>query len=81
MTAVEADLDLVDRSVAIEAWWHTGQLAADLHVPKWVDRAADSVTRLAAAAGDRGPAMRAMASRLLDQWHATARDRRGAPDA
>jgi DNA-binding SARP family transcriptional activator/tetratricopeptide (TPR) repeat protein len=74
MTAVEADLDLVDRSVAIEAWWGTGQLAADLHVPKWVDRAADSVTRLAAAAGERGPAMRATTARLLDQWRAAARE-------
>jgi hypothetical protein len=38
--AVEADLDLLDASVAIEAWWWTGEVAADFANPVWLDRAA-----------------------------------------
>ena len=39
--AVAADLDLLDASVAIEAWWWTGDVAADFANPAWLDRAAD----------------------------------------
>lgn len=63
--AVETDLDLVDRSVAIEAWWWTGGTAADLHVPRWVDRAAESAASLARAAGPHRTVLQAAAARRL----------------
>ena len=33
LTVVRADLDALDRAVSIEAWWWTGELAADLGQP------------------------------------------------
>ena len=59
--AVEADLDLLDASVAIEAWWWTGEVAADFANPAWLDRAVDRADRLAGQAG--GYAGRAAAAR------------------
>ena len=41
LDAVQADLDLVDGSVAVEAWWWTGEVAAEFANPGWLDRAAD----------------------------------------
>ena len=49
--AVAADLDLLDRCVAIEAWRWTCDVAADFAVPAWQDRAADRAARLAQGAG------------------------------
>src|SRR5450631_1224654 len=72
LAAVEADLDLLDGAVAIEAWWWTGETAADLHVPGWVDRAADSAARLARASGERGAALEVSAAQRLDIWKAVA---------
>jgi len=72
LAAAEADLDLLDRSVAVEAWWWTGETAADLRVPGWVDRAADSAARLARAAGERGAALGLSAAQRLDIWKAAA---------
>ena len=46
-----ADLDLLDASVAIEAWWWTGEVAADFANPAWLDRAVDRADRLARHAG------------------------------
>jgi len=60
---VEADLDLLDSSVAIEAWWWTGELAADYGVLAWLDRSAAHVTRLSQEAGPR------YASGLRDSAH------------
>ena len=68
LTAAEADLDLLDEAVAIEAWWWTGETAADLHVAKWLDRAADSAARLAHASGEREAGLRAAAAQKLDIW-------------
>jgi len=48
---VTADLDLLDRCVAIEAWRWTCDLACDLGQPVWRERAADRAARLARAAG------------------------------
>jgi DNA-binding SARP family transcriptional activator/tetratricopeptide (TPR) repeat protein len=48
---VAADLDLLDRCVAIEAWRWTCDVAADFAVPAWQDRAADRAARLAQGAG------------------------------
>ncbi len=49
--AVAADLDLLDRCVAIEAWRWTCDVAADFAQPAWQDRAADRAARLAQGAG------------------------------
>ena len=70
LAAVEADLDLLEGAVAIEAWWWTGETAADLHVPGWVVRAADSAARLARASGEREKGLRAAAAQRLDTWKA-----------
>jgi len=72
LDAVEADLDLLDHSVALEAWWWTGDIAAELRVPRWVDRAAERAATLAGAAGVREPGLRAEAARRLDAWRAAA---------
>jgi len=73
LDAVEHDLDLVDACVAIEAWRITGEMAAALLVPAWVDRAARRMARLADEAGDRSQALRAVAAERLDAWSAAAR--------
>jgi len=49
--AVAADLDLLDRSVAVEAWRWTYDMAAEFGQPAWRERAADRAARLAAQAG------------------------------
>ena len=49
--AVAADLDLLDRCVAIEAWRWTCEVAADFGNRAWLDRAADRAARLARDAG------------------------------
>ncbi len=51
LDAVAADLDLIDRSVALEAWWWTGDAAADFAVTAWHDRALAAAGRLASQAG------------------------------
>jgi tetratricopeptide (TPR) repeat protein len=48
---VTADLDSLDRCVAIEAWRWTCDMACDLGQPVWRERAADRASRLARAAG------------------------------
>ena len=51
LDAVAADLDLLDRCVALEAWWWTGDAAADFAVAAWHDRALADAGRLAGQAG------------------------------
>jgi DNA-binding SARP family transcriptional activator len=68
--AVAADLALVRRSVAIEAWWWTGQAAADFAVPAWLDDAAAQAERLARQAGDHADTLRRAAARRLEGWRA-----------
>jgi DNA-binding SARP family transcriptional activator len=70
LAAVEADLDLLDGAVAIEAWWWTGETAADLRVPGWVARAAGCVARLADESGEHETGLRAAAAQRLDTWKA-----------
>ncbi len=70
--AVEADLDLLDASVAIEAWWWTGDVAADFASPAWLDRAADRARRLARHAGDHADGLRRAADQRLAGWRAAA---------
>ena len=71
LDAVAADLDLVEESVAVEAWWWTGEAAADFAVPAWLDLAADRAERLARQAGEHaGHAAAAPRRRRLDSWRA-----------
>ncbi len=65
LEAVAADLDLLDRCVAIEAWWWTADVAADLAQPRWLDRAADRAARLARNAGPYADGLRREADRRL----------------
>ena len=58
LDAVAADLDLVEESVAVEAWWWTGEAAADFAVPAWLDVAADRAERLARQAGEHAGTLR-----------------------
>ena len=68
--AVAADLDLLDASVAIEAWWWTGDVAADFASSAWLDRAADRAGRLATHAGDYADVLRRAADQRLVAWRA-----------
>ncbi len=70
LRAVARDLDAVDRAVAIEAWWWTGDVAADLGVADWVARALARADRLADAAGSRSDGLRQAARRRADSWRA-----------
>jgi DNA-binding SARP family transcriptional activator/tetratricopeptide (TPR) repeat protein len=63
--AVAADLDLLDGAAAIEAWWWTCDLAADLGQPAWRERAADRAARLARGAGDFADVLLRAADRRL----------------
>ncbi len=56
--AVAADLDLLDRCVAIEAWRWTWDVAADFGNRAWLDRAADRAARLAREAGPYADGLR-----------------------
>ena len=55
-------------SVAVEAWWWTGEVAADFAVPAWLDMAAERAERLARQAGDYADTLRRAAARRLDSW-------------
>ena len=70
LDAVAADLDLVEKAVAVEAWWWTGEAAADLAVPAWLDVAAARAERLARQAGEHAETLRRTAARRLDEWQA-----------
>ena len=72
LDAVAADLDLVEESVAVEAWWWTGEAAADFAVPAWLDVAADRAERLARQAGEHDGTLRRAAARRLDGWRAVS---------
>ncbi len=63
--AVSADLDLLDRTAAIEAWRWTAELGASFANPDWLARAADRVGRLASQAGDHAETLRRTATRVL----------------
>ena len=66
--AVIADLDRLDRCVAIEAWRWSCDLAADFGLAAWRDRAADRANRLARNAGDYGDIVRREAGRRLTRY-------------
>ena len=66
--AIEADLDLLDRSAAIEAWRWTGELGAAFGHPAWLNRAEDRVARLAGQAGEHAGGLRRVADARLADW-------------
>ena len=72
LAAVAADLDLLEGAVAVEAWWWTGEAAAELSAPGLLDQAADRAERLARQAGDHADVLRAEAGRRLAHWRAMA---------
>jgi DNA-binding SARP family transcriptional activator len=75
---VAADLDGIEAAVAIEAWWWTGEVAADFGRQDWLDLAAQRAARLARNAGGYADTMRQEATRRLGAWQA-ALARRGDP--
>jgi DNA-binding SARP family transcriptional activator len=70
---IAADLDGIEAAVAIEAWWWTGEVAADFASPAWLDLAARRAERLAGHAGSHAAGMRREAARRLDAWARSAR--------
>jgi hypothetical protein len=58
----------MERCGAIEAWWWTGDLAADFGQPAWLDQAAANASRLASRAGDYEGILRREAGQRLDHW-------------
>jgi hypothetical protein len=72
LDAVSADLDLLDGALAVEAWRWTGDVAAELGVPAWLDRAAQRAERLAANAGPHGDGLRRALAARMRGWAATA---------
>jgi DNA-binding SARP family transcriptional activator len=70
--AVAADLDLLDASVAIEAWRWTGDVAADFGNPAWLKRAEERAGRLARNAGSYADGLRRAADQRLSGWRAGA---------
>jgi DNA-binding SARP family transcriptional activator len=73
LDAVSADLDLLDGAMAVEAWWWTGEVAAELGVPAWLDRAAQRAERLAANAGPHGDGLRQALAARMRGWEAPVR--------
>lgn len=67
LAVVDADLDLLDRCVAIEAWRWTCEVAADFGHEAWLDRAADRAGRLAQGAGRYADGLRREADRRLSR--------------
>src|SRR5580693_3020493 len=73
LDAVAADLDLLDSAMAVEAWWWTGEVAAELGVPAWLDRAAQRAERLAANAGPHGDGLRRALAARMRGWEVPVR--------
>ena len=67
LAVVDADLDLLDRCVAIEAWRWTCDMGADFGHEPWLDRAADRAGRLAQGAGRYADGLRREADQRLSR--------------
>jgi len=67
---VAADLDLLDAAVAVEAWWWTGDMAADLGSTALLDRSAERTARLARNAGRYAECLTRAAERRMGEWRA-----------
>jgi DNA-binding SARP family transcriptional activator/tetratricopeptide (TPR) repeat protein len=72
LDCVQADLDLLDDSVAVEAWWWTGEVAADFANVAWLDRAVDRAARLARQAEGYADGLRRHVDQRLPAWRALA---------
>ena len=72
LDGVQADLDLLDASVAVEAWRWTGEVAAEFANPAWLDRAADRAGQLAQHAEGYADVLRRHADQRLAGWRARA---------
>jgi DNA-binding SARP family transcriptional activator len=72
LAGVAAELDRIEAAVAIEAWWWTGEVAADFASREWLDLAARRAERLARGAGGYADGMRQAAARRLDAWQQPA---------
>jgi hypothetical protein len=72
LAVVDADLDLLDRCVAIEAWRWTFDMAADFTHEAWLERAADRATRLARDAGRYADGLRREADERLSRLRGDA---------
>ncbi len=70
LATVERDLDRVDAAVGIEAWWWTGEVAADLGIRQLLARAETRVEGLTRDLGPRGPALRVDADARIRRWQA-----------
>ncbi len=70
---VVAALDAVEKTAAIEAWWWTGETAAEFGVRDWLDRAARQAEDLASQADDRSGTLKQAAASRLDGWHSSLR--------
>jgi tetratricopeptide (TPR) repeat protein len=71
LDAVCADLDLLDGAMAVEAWWWTGEVAAEFGVTAWLDRAAQRAGRLADNAAAHGDGLRRALAARMRGWEAT----------
>ncbi|HTX82289.1 MAG TPA: BTAD domain-containing putative transcriptional regulator [Streptosporangiaceae bacterium] len=71
--AVEADLDLLDRGGAIEAWRWTGEVGAAFGSERWLNRAEERVRQLAARAGSHADQLHRAADARLADWRRRAR--------
>lgn len=67
---VAAGLDALNAAVAVEAWWWTGEVAADFASPAWLARAGERADRLASQAGDYADVLRQAAGKRLAAWQA-----------
>jgi DNA-binding SARP family transcriptional activator/tetratricopeptide (TPR) repeat protein len=70
---VESDLDLLDRSGAIESWRWTGEIAAAFSSERWLSRAEERVSQLIGQAGTHADQLRRAADVRLADWRRQAR--------
>jgi len=70
---VGVDLEALDAAMAVEAWWWTGEVAAELGVPAWLDRAAQRADRLAANAGPHADGLRRALAGRMRGWESAVR--------
>jgi DNA-binding SARP family transcriptional activator/tetratricopeptide (TPR) repeat protein len=71
--SIEADLDQLDQSAAIEAWRWTGELGAAYGQPGWLIRAEGLVSRLAGQAGGHAASLLRAADARLADWRRAPR--------
>jgi DNA-binding SARP family transcriptional activator len=68
LAQADADLTMLAGSVAIEAWWWTGDAAVDLGIRDWAERARELAGRLADQAGDYADTLRADLRHRSARW-------------